>query len=131
MTAMEIAVLFAIAALIYQEISWRDRVRRLESDFEKRISTEVAMAYERCSAGQDGRVRAFTFTAEKEEPAGLFREMTRHLFIAITMHGDAVKYAAGDLTEIDRFHIPPEIKRAVLRFLSSAPKDLAVAPAVL
>jgi hypothetical protein len=49
----------------------------------------------------------------------LFGEVTRHLFLAVTMDGEAVKYAAGDLGDIDRFHIPPELKWAVLRFLSS------------
>ena len=45
MTPMEIALLFAIAALVYQEVSWRDRARRIQADYEKRISTEVAMVY--------------------------------------------------------------------------------------
>jgi hypothetical protein len=40
------------------------------------------------------------------------------LFIAVTMNGDAVKYAAGDLNEIERFSIPPEIRRALVEFVS-------------
>lgn len=126
MTPLEIALMFAIAALIYHEVSWRDRVRQIESDYEKRLSTEVAMAYERGSGGEAGRIRAFTFQARKEEPRGLFREVTRHLFIAITMDGNVVTYAAGDLNEIDRFHIPPQIKSAVLEFMAAAPR-MAVA----
>jgi hypothetical protein len=118
MTPMEIALLLAIAALVYQEISWRDRARRMEADYEKRIATEVAMAYERSLAEGEGRIRALTFQAEKEEPRGLFGEVTRHLFIAITMDGEAVKYAAGDLNEIDRFDMPPEIGRAVRGFVA-------------
>jgi hypothetical protein len=120
MTPMEIALLLAIAALVYQEISWRDRARRMEADYEKRIATEVAMAYERSLAEGEGRIRALTFQAEKEEPRGLFGEVTRHLFIAITMDGEAVKYAAGDLNEIDRFDMPPEIGRAVRGFVAPA-----------
>jgi len=50
----------------------------------------------------------------------LFHEVTRHLFIAIAMAGDSVKYAAGDLNEVDRFSIPPEIGRALLEFLALA-----------
>jgi hypothetical protein len=118
MTPMEIALLLAIAVLVYQEFSWRDRVRRMEADYEKRIATEVAMAYERSLADGEGRIRALTFQAEKEEPRGLFGEVTRRLFIAITMEGESVKYAAGDLNEIDRFDMPPEIGRAVRGFVA-------------
>jgi len=118
MTAIEILLVLAIAALIYQEISWRDRARRIETDYEKRISSEVAMVYGSGLAQGEGPVRAFTFHAEKDEPRGLFREVTRHLFIAITMSGDTVKYAAGDLNEIDRFEIPPEIRRALLDYMA-------------
>jgi hypothetical protein len=118
MTPMEIALLLAIAALVYQEFSWRDRARRMEADYEKRIATEVAMAYERSLAEGEGRIRALTFQAEKAEPRGLFGEVTRHLFIAITMDGEAVKSAAGDLNEIERFDMPPEIGRAVRGFVA-------------
>jgi hypothetical protein len=118
MTPLEIALLFAIAALVYQEISWRDKARRIQADYEKRISTEVAMAYETSLADDEMPVRALTFQAEKQEPRGLFHEVTRHLFIAVTMNGDAVKYAAGDLSDIERFSIPPEIKRALVEFVS-------------
>ena len=120
MTPMDIALLFAIAALVYQEISWRDKARRIQADYEKRISTEVAMAYETSLADDEMPVRALTFQAEKQEPRGLFHEVTRHLFIAVTMTGDAVKYAAGDLNEIERFSIPPEIRRALVEFVSPA-----------
>jgi len=126
MTPLEIALLFAMAALIYQEISWRDKARRIETDYEKRISTEVAMAYETSLADGDEPVRALTFQAEKQEPRGLFHEVTRHLFIAIAMNGDAVKYAAGDLNEIERFSIPPEIKRALLEFVAPARREMAM-----
>lgn len=125
MTPLEIALLFAIAALVYQEISWRDRARRIQADYEKRISTEVAMAYETSMAGEETPVRALTFQAEKQEPRGLFHEVTRHLFIAIAMNRDAVQYAAGDLNEIERFNIPPEIKRALLEFMTPA-REMAV-----
>jgi len=118
MTPLEIALLFAIAALVYQEISWRDKARRIQADYERRISTEVAMAYETSLADDGQPVRALTFQAEKQEPRGLFHEVTRHLFIAVAMHGDAVKYAAGDLNEIERFSIPPEIRRALVEFMS-------------
>jgi len=118
MTPLEIALLFAIAALVYQEISWRDKARRIQADYERRISTEVAMAYETSLADDGQPVRALTFQAEKQEPRGLFHEVTRHLFIAVTMNGDAVKYAAGDLNEIERFSIPPEIRRALVEFMS-------------
>jgi hypothetical protein len=120
MTPLEILLLFAVAALVYQEISWRDRARRIQADYEKRISTEVAMAYEASLADDEKPARALTFQAEKQEPRGLFHEVTRHLFIAVTMNGDAVKYAAGDLNEIDRFSIPPEIRRALLEFMAPA-----------
>jgi hypothetical protein len=120
MTAVEVLLLFAIAALIYQEIAWRDRAQRIETDYEKRTATEVAMAYERGLAEDDDPVRALTFQTEKQEPRGLFHEVTRHLFIAVTMRGDTVKYAAGDLNEIDRFAIPPEIRSAILEFVAPA-----------
>jgi len=120
MTPLEIALLFAVAALVYQEISWRDKARRIQADYEKRISTEVAMAYEASLAGDETPVRALTFQAEKQEPRGLFHEVTRHLFIAIAMTQDGVRYAAGDLNEIERFSIPPEIKRALLEFMTPA-----------
>jgi|HubBroStandDraft_6_1064221.scaffolds.fasta_scaffold1348795_1 hypothetical protein len=120
MTPLEILLLFAVAALVYQEISWRDRARRIQADYEKRISTEVAMAYEASLADDEKPARALTFQAEKQEPRGLFHEVTRHLFIAVTMNGDAVKYAAGDLNEIDRFSIPPEIKQALLESMAPA-----------
>jgi hypothetical protein len=120
MTPLEIALLFAIAALVYQEVSWRDKARRIQADYEKRISTEVAMAYETSLAGDEEHVRALTFQAEKLEPRGLFHEVTRHLFIAVTMTGDSVKYAAGDLNEIERFSIPPEIRRALVEFMAPA-----------
>jgi len=118
MTSMEVLLLLAVAALVYQEISWRDKVQRLEADYEKRIATEVAMAYESSLAEDDLPVRALTFQAEKREPRGLFHEVTRRLFIAVAMNGGSVKYAAGDLNEIDRFSIPPEIRRALLDFMS-------------
>jgi hypothetical protein len=120
MTSLEILLLLAIAALIYQEVSWRDKARRIEADYEKRLSTEVAMAYETSLTDDETPVRALTFQAEKQEPRGLFHEVTRHLFIALAMNGGRVKYAAGDLNEIDRFSIPPEIKRALLDFISPA-----------
>jgi hypothetical protein len=120
MTSLEILLLLAIAALIYQEVSWRDKARRIEADYEKRLSTEVAMAYEASLTDDETPVRALTFQAEKQEPRGLFHEVTRHLFIALAMNGGRVKYAAGDLNEIDRFSIPPEIKRALLDFISPA-----------
>jgi hypothetical protein len=125
MTPLEILLLFAVAALVYQEISWRDRARRIQADYEKRISTEVAMAYEASLADDEKPARALTFQAEKQEPRGLFHEVTRHLFIAVTMNGDAVKYAAGDLNEIDRFSIPPEIKQALLESMAPA-SEMAV-----
>ena len=118
MTPLEIALLFAVAALVYQEVFWRDKARRIQADYEKRISTEVAMAYETSLADDEMPVRALTFQAEKQEPRGLFHEVTRHLFIAVSMNGDAVKYAAGDLNEIERFSIPPEIRRALVEFVS-------------
>jgi hypothetical protein len=118
MTPLEIASLLAIAALAYQEISWRDKARRIQADYERRISTEVAMAYEASLGDDDRPVRALTFQAEKQEPRGLFHEVTRHLFIAVTMHGDRVRYAAGDLNEMERFSIPPEIRRALVEFVS-------------
>ncbi len=127
MTVTEVLLVLAIAALIYQEIAWRDRARRIEIDYEKRMATEVAMAYERGLAESEAPVRALTFQAEKQEPRGLFHEVTRHLFIAITMLGDTVKYAAGDLNEIDRFDIPPEIKSAILEFVAPAPEMAAAA----
>ena len=117
MTLLEILLLVAVALLIYQEIAWRDQARRLQDDYEKRLSAEVAMAYEAGMAGGE-RVRALTFRAEKKEPHGLFHEVTRHLFIALAMAGDSVKYAAGDLNEMERFAIPPEIRRALHEFLS-------------
>jgi hypothetical protein len=120
MTSLEILLLLAIAALIYQGVSWRDKARRIEADYEKRLSTEVAMAYETSLTDDETPVRALTFQAEKQEPRGLFHEVTRHLFIALAMNGERVKYAAGDLTEIDRFSIPPEIKRALLEFMAPA-----------
>jgi hypothetical protein len=120
MTSLEILLLLAIAALIYQEVSWRDKARRIEADYEKRLSTEVAMAYEASLTDDETPVRALTFQAEKHEPRGLFHEVTRHLFIALAMNGGRVKYAAGDLNEIDRFSIPPEIKRALLEFMAPA-----------
>ena len=126
MTPLEILLLFAMAALVYQEISWRDKARRIQADYEKRISTEVAMAYETSLADDDEPVRALTFQAEKQEPRGLFHEVTRHLFIAITMNGDAVKYAAGDLNEIERFSIPPEIKRALVEFMAPPAREMAM-----
>jgi hypothetical protein len=120
MTPLEILLLLAIAALVYQEVTWRDKTRRIQADYDKRISTEVAMAYDTGLADDETPVRALTFQAEKQEPRGLFHEVTRHLFIAVAMHRDAVKYAAGDLNEIERFSIPPEIKRALLEFVSPA-----------
>jgi hypothetical protein len=51
--------------------------------------------------------------------------VTRHLFIAIAINGDSVKYAAGDLNEIERFSIPPEIKRALVEFMAPA-REMAV-----
>jgi len=118
MTPLELLLLFTIAALVYQEVSWRDRARRIQTDYEKRISTEVAMAYEASLADDDEPVRALTFQAEKQEPRGWFHEVTRYLFIAVAMNGPTVKYAAGDLHEIERFDIPPEIKRAIVEFMS-------------
>jgi hypothetical protein len=126
MTPIEIALLVAIALLVYQEYSWRDRARRMEADYEKRVATEVAMAYERSLAEGEGRIRALTFQAEKEEPRGLFGEVTRRLFIAVTMDGETVKYASGDLHEIDRFDMPPEIGRAVRGFVAPAREMAAV-----
>jgi len=122
MTPVEIALIAAIAALIYQEIAWRDRVRRIETDYEKRLSTEIALAYTN-AAEEEGRVRAFTFHAEKEEPSGLFRQVTRHLFLAIAMDGDTVRHAAGDLHEVDRFQMPPKIRSAVDAFLEARHGD--------
>ena len=124
MNPLEMLLLVTIAALVYQEISWRDKARRIQADYEKRLSTEVAMAYEASLADDDRPVRALTFQAEKQEPRGLFHEVTRHLFIALTMSGDTVKYAAGDLNEIERFSIPPEIRRALGEFLAPA-RDMA------
>jgi hypothetical protein len=120
MTPLEIMLLFAMAALVYQEISWRDKARRIETDYEKRLSTEVAMAYEASRADADEPVRALTFQAEKQESHGLFHEVTRHLFLALAMEGGRVRYAAGDLNEVERFNIPPEIRRALEEFLAPA-----------
>ena len=133
MTPVEIALIAAIAALVYQEIAWRDRARRIETDYEKRLSAEIALAYSTAAEDDEGRIRALTFHAEKEEPRGFFREVTRHLFLAITMDGDTVRHAAGDLTEIDRFQMPPQIRKAVDEFLRSdvARPLVAAAPALL
>ncbi len=119
MTPLEILLLLAVAALLYQEVTWRDKARRMQADYEKRLAAEVAMAYEASLA--DGEpVRALTFRTEKQEPRGLFHEVTRHLFIALAMCGGRVRYAAGDLQEIERFSIPPAIKRALLEFMAPA-----------
>ena len=118
MTPLEFALFAAIAALVYQEIAWRDKARRIEADYEKRLSAEVALAYETTLAQDELPVRALTFRAEKHEPHGLFHEATRHLFIALAMAGDTVRYAAGDLNELERFSIPPAIKRAILEFMA-------------
>jgi len=84
----------------------------------------VALAYEMALPDENGRFRSFTFHAEKEEPRGLFRDVVRQLFIAVTMDGDAVKHAAGDLADIDRFQIPPRIRRALVEFME--PEGVAV-----
>lgn len=76
------------------------------------------MAYEASLADDAEPVRALTFQAEKQEPRGWFHEVTRYLFIAVAMSGPEVKYAAGDLNDIERFNIPPEIKRAIVEFMS-------------
>jgi len=123
MTFTELLLVFAIAALVYQEISWRDKARRITADYEKRISAEVAMAYEAGLSDDETPVRALTFRAEKQEPRGLFHEVTRHLFISIAMHREGVRYAAGDLNEIERFDIPPEIRRALVEFMAGARTD--------
>lgn len=120
MTLVEIALLFAVAALVYQEIAWRDKARRLEADYEQRLATELALAFERATSDDTGRVRSFTFHSEKEEPRGLFRDVVRRLFIAVTMNGDTVRHAAGDLADIDHFQIPPRIRKALLEYVEPA-----------
>lgn len=119
MTPLEIGLFVAVAALVYQELSWRDKARRIQADYEKRISTEVALAYEASLSGEEAW-RALTFQAEKQEPHGWFHEVTRHLFISVAMAGDQVRYAAGDLNELERFSIPPEIRRALADYLAPA-----------
>ena len=121
MTPLELGLLFAIAALVYQEVSWRDKARRIQADYEKRISTEVAMAYETSLAG-DETARARPYVPSRE--AGAARAVPRGDSPPVHRRSPwpatAVKYAAGDLNEIERFSIPPEIKRALLEFVSPA-----------
>ena len=74
MTPMEILLLFAIAALVYQEVSWRDKARRIQTDYEKRISTEVAMAYETSLADDERAVRALTFQGRSRSRGGCSRK---------------------------------------------------------
>ena len=84
----------------------------------------VALAYEMALPDEDGRFRSFTFHAEKEEPHGLFRDVVRQLLIAVTMDGETVKHTAGDPADIERFQIPPRIRRALVEFME--PESVAV-----
>ena len=127
MTSLEIALLGAFAVLIYQEIWWRDRLRRVEADHQKRVSEERVLAFAASAEEDEGPIRSFTFHAQKLEASGLFREVTRPLFIDLTMAGENILHAAGDLAEIDRFDLPPGMKRALLEYV--APEAQAAAGA--
>jgi hypothetical protein len=118
MTPFEIAFLVAIAALAYQEIWWRDRARRMESGYHRRLCAERAIAYSAGADAEDGPVRAFTFYAEKLEPSGLFREVARPLFIVVTLSGNTVLHAAGDLAEMSRFDMPPAIRKSLTDYVA-------------
>jgi len=74
MTPLEILLLLAIAALVYQEIAWRDKARRIETDYEKRLSTEVAMAYEASLADEETPLRRAHFSGRE---AGAARIVSR------------------------------------------------------
>src|SRR5437016_5052420 len=66
-----------------------------------------------------GMARCYTFTAEKEHGEWFFKK-TRVLYLSVTVVGDEVKHLAGNLSDIERFAIPPEIKKLIYASLAIA-----------
>jgi hypothetical protein len=83
--------------------------------YEKRLLSEVELAYKRGLAEGAAKVKSFTFKAYKK--TGMFKLRTQQLYVSVTFFGDELKYLAGDVSDIEKFQIPPEIQKAI-RLLS-------------
>jgi hypothetical protein len=106
-----VAFLVLIAWIVYQELSWRDRHAAIVDHYEKRLLSEVELAYKRGLAEGAAKVKSFTFKAYKK--TGMFKLRKQQLYLSVTFFGDELKYLAGDVSDIEKFQIPPEIQKAI------------------
>jgi hypothetical protein len=106
-----VAFLVLIAWIVYQELSWRERHAAIVDHYEKRLEVEIDLAYKRGLAEGAAKVRSFTFKTYKK--TGMFKLRTQQLYLSVTFFGDELKYLAGDVADIEKFQIPPEIQKAI------------------
>jgi hypothetical protein len=99
-----------IAWLFYQELSWRSRLNTIDH-YEKRLQAEVDLAYKRGLAESKAKVRSHTYKSYKK--VGAFIKRTQQLYLSVTFVGSELKYLAGDVSDIEKFEIPPGIKKAI------------------
>lgn len=78
---------------------------------EKRLLSEVELAYKRGLAEGAAKVKSFTFKAYKK--TGMFKPRTQQLYFSVTFFGDELKYLAGAVSDIEKFQIPLEIQKAI------------------
>jgi len=73
--------------------------------------------------GESDPTTVYTFTATVAQPRSIIKEnVTRHL--VVTVSGNTVIHVSGDVSEIQSFDIPENIKRGLAELLSDAAASL-------
>jgi hypothetical protein len=81
-------------------------------------------AYELGLAAGKSNIRAYTFTSTEAKGGFFFKKTVQH-HLVVTFSGDTVIHIAGDVSEIQKFDIPDDIKRGLAAALSAAAAKLA------
>jgi hypothetical protein len=75
------------------------------------LARETDLACRRGVQDDKAEVRSYIFITQTKT-GGLFTR-TKKLHLSVTFIGNEVKYLAGDVSEIQKFNLPPEIKKAI------------------
>ncbi len=117
LTGCIVCGLILVAWIVYQEFSWRSRLADTVEQYEERLSTEVDDAFEHGMdhGGRSVQSQTFRYAGEK---SGFFSKKSRDLYLTVTLFDGDVKYLSGDLAHIEKFEIPPDLRKAILKAAS-------------
>ena len=69
---------------------------------------------------EEGKVEARSYIFRAQTTTGVLFRRTKQLYLSVTLVGNDVMYLAGDVSEIQKFQLAPEIKKAIDDSLAAA-----------